>query len=111
MVTIRYGYWIRGARGGVRRVENELDRPWELIKRLGVQPVLVDQAHAEHCNDHGWVIPDYGQRHPEWIFENSLAHALTERSAEVVILRAVVRDMTRPQQPDLMVAPVEAVVR
>ena len=69
-----------------RRIENEFDDPWELVERFGVQPVLIDQTHTQHGNDHRRVEAQECQRHPERVFEHALTDALSQGGTEVVVL-------------------------
>ena len=79
------------------RIENKLDDLWEFVERFGVQPVLIDQTHTQHGNDHCWVEAQECQRHPERVFEHALTDALSQGCTEVVVLRVVVGHVPGPQ--------------
>ena len=77
-------------------VEEPLKPNGHSINGLCVQPELIDQTHTHHRDDHDGVESQKRQWTPEEVFNDSFAHALTQRCAVVVILGVVVRGMARP---------------
>ena len=93
-----------------RCVEDEFNPSREFIKGLGVQPVLINKADAQHGDDHARMVAKECQRNPEGVLENALTDALAERRSEVVVLGTVMRYVPRPKEPNFMITSVEAVI-
>ena len=93
-----------------RGIEDKFNPSREFVKGLGMQPVLINEADAQHGDDHGWVVAKQRQRHPEGVLEDALTDALAQRCSEVVVLGAVMRYVPCPKEPNFMITSVKAVV-
>jgi hypothetical protein len=92
-----------------RRVEDELDRPGQLLDQLGVHEELVHQVEPVADVQRPRRHPEQRQRQPEEEVEPGVP-LLPQRGAEVHVLRGVVRLVRRPAHPDAVGEPVIPVV-
>ena len=92
------------------RIENELDERVQSSYRPGMDPELVEQADADHGDDHGRLETEQRQGQPEQVFVYPLADALAQCRTKVHVLRRVMVDVPGPEQADFMVGAVKPVV-
>ncbi|MEZ5253698.1 MAG: hypothetical protein R2689_07535 [Microthrixaceae bacterium] len=78
-----------------RRVEHELEPTRQLVDRLGMDPVLVDEVEPARHRDDPRANPDEGERREEHDRRNR-QQRLTQRGRQVVVLAGVMIDVRRP---------------